>query len=110
MSEEGGLLLTPQQELFLPEFLDGWRVDRLYGLLLPYPQGPGLRRQRGMIALEHPTATRGAPLLYKGPLSKFKPYSLKKRPKSRSMTHPGNRPSLLARVREARSQGAWVQV
>lgn len=54
------------------------------------------------------------PLPYKGPLSSLKATELgigTRRPKSRSMTHLGNRPSLLARVmREARSQEARVQV
>lgn len=39
----------------------------------------------------------GAPLPYKVPLSKFRQQSLTRRPKSRGMTHPENRPSLLAR-------------
>ena len=39
----------------------------------------------------------GAPSPYEGPLSKFRPQSLTRRPKSRGMTHPGNRPSPLAR-------------
>lgn len=54
------------------------------------------------------------PLPYKGPLSKLQATELgigTRRPKSRSMTHLGNRPSLLARVvSEARSQEARVQV
>lgn len=59
-------------------------------------------------------AGKAAPLPYKGPLSQLQATALgigTRRPKSRSMTHLGNRPSLLARVvREARSQEARVQV
>ena len=63
-----------------------------------------------MIASDPPLLP-GEPLfLTKAPSSKFRPYRLTRRPKSRGMTHPGNKPSLLARVREAGSQGAWVQV
>lgn len=48
--------------------------------------------------------------LTKAPFPNFRPQSLTRRPKSRAMTHPGNRPRLLAGAMEAASQGLGSSV
>lgn len=73
----------------------------------------GHRTEEGEMRALSPPLLPGEPLFLKKAaflVSKFRPQSLTRRPKSRGMTHPGNKPSLLARVREAWGQGAWVQV
>lgn len=89
---------------------DRWRGARFW-VALTVPSGHSTEEGE-MIALSPPLLP-GEPLfLTKAALlvSKFRPQSPTRRPKSRGMTHPGNKPSLLARGREAWGQGAWVQV